>query len=176
MCGGGDAMEPGRSSTGAAKPRARMSTVSQKQGAQGVSGLYGHDCCSGQANPLRHDRRERRGAGCSGEADPLAARLGKSGHGAGAQRSRRGARWRPAVDDEDSAAGAGIGGLCRCWGRGREEARAASRRSGGCNGPRRSWPTAPRAAARACCFSRTMWPRARGGRGCGGRCRGHRAR
>jgi hypothetical protein len=35
MCGGGDAMEPGRSTTGAAKPRARMATVSQKQGAQG---------------------------------------------------------------------------------------------------------------------------------------------
>jgi hypothetical protein len=34
------------------------------------------------------------GAGCSSEANPLAARLGKSGHGAGTRR-------RPAVDDED---------------------------------------------------------------------------
>jgi hypothetical protein len=62
MCGGGDAMESGRSSTGAAKPRARMATVSQKQGAQGVNELHGHGCCPGQADPLRHDRRARRGS------------------------------------------------------------------------------------------------------------------
>jgi hypothetical protein len=62
MCGGGDAIEPGRSSTGAAKPRARMATVTQKQGTQGVNGLHGHGCCPDQADPLRHGRRTRRGS------------------------------------------------------------------------------------------------------------------
>jgi hypothetical protein len=62
MCGGGDAMEPGRSTTGAAKPRARMATVSQKQGAQRVSGLHDHDSCSGQADSLRQGRRAHRGS------------------------------------------------------------------------------------------------------------------
>jgi hypothetical protein len=68
MCGGGGAMEPGRSPTGAARPRARMATGTQRQGAQGANGLHGHGCCPGQADPLRHGRRAHRGNGRSGEA------------------------------------------------------------------------------------------------------------
>jgi hypothetical protein len=128
----GDAMEPGRSSTGAAKPRARMSTVSQKQGAQGVSGA---------ARPrllLRPGRpTAARQEGAQGE-QAAPARPAHLRHGAGAQHSRRGARRRPAMDDKDPTAGAGTcgrtgRGACRAtWG-----GEPSRRRCGGlCRGPR----------------------------------------
>jgi hypothetical protein len=114
MCGGGDAMEPGRSSTGAAKPRARMATVSQKQGAQGVSGLHGHDSCSGQADPLRQGRRARRGSRLLRRGRPTCGTAGKSGHGVGASAAGYGPdggrRWTTKI----RRAGTGAGGPRRC--------------------------------------------------------------
>jgi hypothetical protein len=66
-----------------------MATVSQKQGAQGVSGLHG-------------------------EADPLAARLGKSGHGAGASAAGEGPdggrRWTTKIRWPGQGPVAGRGG------------------------------------------------------------------
>jgi hypothetical protein len=132
MCGGGGAMEPGRSPTGAARPRARMATGTQRQGAQGANGLHGHGCCPGQADPLRHGRRAHRGNGRSGE--PSRRRSG--GHDRGPRRQEvlsGGAAGETAAGRGRNGAGAPggrAGGADQAPGRARE-ARRRTRREGG---------------------------------------------
>jgi hypothetical protein len=122
-------MEPGRSPTDAARPRARMATGTQRQGAQGANGLHGHGCCPGQADPLRHGRRAHRGSGRSGEAFATEKRRARQRaapaggaerrrcrRGSGRQREeRRGRPWRQGRRRRPSA----------------REARRRTRREGG---------------------------------------------
>jgi hypothetical protein len=59
-------------------------------GSHGSSGLHGHDCCSGQADPLRHGRRARRGSRLLRRGRPTCGTTpGPSAAGEGPDGSRR---------------------------------------------------------------------------------------
>jgi hypothetical protein len=121
-------------------------------GSHGSSGLHGHDCCSSQADPLRHGRRARRGSrllrrgrptcGTAGEERARRDRTGRVqghlGRGASSTEMRRVLQTAAPAGKRGGAGDATVG--------------------------RRGQTT----AARACCFNRSRWPRARvrgGGRG-----------
>jgi hypothetical protein len=91
-------------------------------GSHGSSGLHGHDCCSGQADPLRHGRRARRGSRLLRRGRPTCGTAGEERARRRGPAQRERGQTAAAEDDEDPAAGAGTGGrtgrgACRAtWG------------------------------------------------------------